>query len=165
MLCSMGCIHPDDEASAELERVILSPTRPRSMSVTELMQFIELEALAASCRSLDGETTLLRVLVRQQASALRHQSAPVLDIGMPANVIHLPRDLAAARHAIERRALFEKWLHGVSAASPVPPGVLSLLEAIDRDRDAPGMSGAICRQDRDLLEIGLAIERRRAETA
>lgn len=160
-----GLHSPDDEASAELERVILSSTKPRSMSAAELMQFIELETLAACCRSLDLETTLLRVLLRQQAGAIRHQVEPVLDVGTPTGIEPLSQELMAAGQAIDRRALFEAWLQEASTAAIATPLVLSVLEAIDRDRDALGMVGAICRRDQDLLDIGLAVERSRSETS
>lgn len=158
-----GLHSPDDEASAELERVILSPTRPRSMSAAELTQFVELETLAAGCHSLDLEVTLLRVLLRQQAGAIRHQAEPMLDIGIPTGIEALNQELMAARQAIDRRALFEAWLEGVSTAAIATPLVLSVLEAIDRDPNSLGMIGVICRQDRDLFDIGLAVERRRSE--
>lgn len=159
-----GLHSPDDEASAELERDILSSTKPCAMSAAELMQFVELEVLAAHCRSLDLETTLLRVLLRQQAGAICHQTAPVLDIGIPTGLEPLSQELMAARQAIDRRALFEAWLQEASTAAMATPLVLSVLEAIDQNPNAPGMVGVICRQDRDLLAIGLAVERRRAET-
>ncbi len=153
---SLHC--PDDAASAESERAVLAPSATPAFNEAAIREFCELDELAVHCSSLNVETTVLRTLLRLRANSIGLDSTPLFDAPLlstdgVAEVRSLAETLCVSGSARSRREAFRQW-----AGSHLPSDdIVWILEHLDPG----GNAGAISTHDRDLLEVGLMIERGR----
>lgn len=154
---SLHC--PDDAMGAKSERPALTSTKPSSMSDDAMTEFVELDRLALTSGSFDLESTVVRVLLRRRANALRYDSKPLLAAVDPSALSEFVAQLGSAEESIARRQMFGEW----AAENAATDDILAILEKLAPETTHDQL-GALCRQDQDLVELGLAVERSRSSS-